>query len=94
MKNESEKINKAIEKYIRTCWILSDISSIQSEYDDRVLNEIRDIYNYSVSYPVDWENDSINELLKKFSRSLLEEYSFLSESAIKTLYNCFLYQWK
>lgn len=94
MIDESAKINKSIENYIHTCWILSDISSIQSEYGEQVLNQVREIYHYSMNLSVDWNHDSVDEISQRFTHSLQDRYSFLSENATKTLLNCFMYQWK
>lgn len=89
-----EKVNISIEKFIRTSWILSDTTSILSTYDEQVLNEVREIYHEAINIPVDWINDSLEEILSRFTKSHKQNHPYLSEKAIQNLFNCFLYQWK
>jgi hypothetical protein len=92
--DKKQKINYSIERYIHTCWSLSDTDRIKNEFGTEILDEVSKIYSISTGYPVDWDSESMESISNKLKQDLSTQYPFLSQKAINNLANCFSYCWK
>lgn len=57
-------INSVFNKYI-TPWRSFDRANASKEFCENVLNKVDEIFQYVLKYNIDWENDTMENILQK-----------------------------
>ncbi len=90
-----EKINLAIDYYLKLgFWRNLENANSVVKFDEQVLNKVEELYNYATAFDVDWQKDTIQNVLIRLEKTLKEKYKNLSKESIETLKRCFSYNWK
>ena len=90
-----EKVNLAINYYLKLgFWHNPNGIDPVKKYGSEILNKVEEVYNYATGFDVDWQKDTIQNVLMRLEKVLEENYKNLSKESIETLKRCFSYNWK
>ncbi len=91
-----ERINKAIGKFLKLgfMWKPGRERSLLEEYGKDISEKVDEIYSFAVSYGVNWQEETMQDVLAKLGEALKKKYEKLDEEALTILKRCFSYNWK
>lgn len=90
-----EKINLAIDYYLKLgFWQNPKGVNSVVKFDEQILNKVEELYDYSTAFDVDWQKDTMQNILNGLGEAFKENYKNLSKESIETLKRCFSYNWK
>lgn len=90
------KINSAIEKFFKIgfMWKPNNEKSLLEEYGKDVSQKVDEIYNFVIGYEVDWQTETMQDVLPKLGEALKKKYENLNEEVLIILKRSFSYNWK
>lgn len=92
--NRQKEVNRAIDRHLSWYWKEETEKGILKDFGAEVLSEVRRLYDYVMSTPVDFKRYTLEQMVASLSEQLKNEYPFLSSSSVQRLTNCFAYAYK
>ena len=89
-----QEVDQAIGEYLVWYWKEETEKDILRDFGADVLKEVRSLYKYVMDSPVDFNTYSLEQMIEKLSKQLMNEYPFLSDLSRLKLTNCFAYAYK
>ena len=91
---EPSAVNRAVEDHLGLWWSKGTERSILHAFGPDVLTEVRRLYDFAVSQPVEMPGASAEQRRAQLQDCLERSFPFLSEISVRRLVNCFAYAWK